>query len=221
MTLIDTAQVYRSGKNEGILGDFINYHSPGVNCSKIIVKTKWLLNITGQTTNLFHPLDAPVKKLRKTPNRMNLTYVDCYLCHGPIHISSNKQVAEGLAKCVEQGMARVVGVANYSVGDMLKMKDALAEYNVPLATDQCEYSILRHMPEKEGMLEACKANDIIFQSYSSLGQGRLSGKYSKENPPPEEHRFSIYDMEHIEPVLTVLRELATKYNVSVAVVAIN
>lgn len=221
MTFIDTAQVYGSGKSEEILGDLINNHSPGVDRSKIIVQTKWLPNVTDQATNIFHPVDAPVKQLRKTLDRMNLTYVDSYMCHGPIHLTSIKQVAEGLAKCVEEGMTKVVGVANYSVEDMLKMKDALAEYGVPLATNQCEFSILRRMPETEGMLEACKKNDIIFQSYSSLGQGRLSGKYSKENPPPKEYHFSSYDMEYIEPVLTVLRKFATKYDVSVAAVAIN
>jgi hypothetical protein len=53
-------------------------------------------------------------------------------------------------------MTKVVGMAKYSVKAIFKMKDPLAEHNIPLATNQCEYSILRHMLETEGMLEACK-----------------------------------------------------------------
>lgn len=220
-TFVDTAQVYGSGKSEEILGDLINNHSRGVDRSKIVVQTKWLPNVTDQGTNVLHPVDAPVIELRNTLQRMHLSYIDCYLVHGPIHLSSIKQAAKGLAKCVEDGMTKTVGVANYSVEDMLKMQEALAEYNIPLATNQCEYSILRRMPETEGMLEACKKNNIIFQSYSSLAQGRLSGKYTKDNPPPKEYRFSSYDMEYIEPAIAVLRKLADKYNVSVAAVALN
>ena len=221
LTFVDTAQVYGTGKSEEILGDLIRNHSPGVPRENIIVQTKWLPHVTDAATNVLHPVDAPVIQLRNTLNRMKLDYIDCYLVHGPIHISSIKQAAKGLAKCVEDGMTKTVGVANYSVDDMLKMKEALAEHGIPLATNQCEYSILRRMPETEGMLEACKANDIVFQSYSSIGQGRLSGKYSKANPPPKEYKFSSYDMEHIEPLLEVQRRIAKKHNVSVAAVALN
>jgi len=220
-TFVDTAQVYGTGRSEEILGDLINNHSSGVPREQIVVQTKWLPHVTDVGTNVLHPVDAPFKELENTLKRMNLDYIDCYLVHGPVHISSIKQVAEGLAKCVDSGMTRAVGVANYSVDDMLKMKDALAEHGIPLATNQCEYSILRRLPETEGMLEACKANSIVFQSYSSIAQGRLSGKYTKDNPPPKEYKFSSYNMEYIEPVLEVQRKLATKYNVSVAAVAIN
>ncbi|EXJ58775.1 hypothetical protein A1O7_06205 [Cladophialophora yegresii CBS 114405] len=221
MTFVDTAQVYGSGKSEEILGDLINKHSGSVPRNKIIVQTKWLPNVTDGATNVIHPVDAPLKQLRKTLERMHLDYIDCYLVHGHVHVSSIAQVAKGLAKCVEEGLTRTVGVANYSVDDMLKMKEALAEHGVPLATNQCEYSILRRMPELEGMLEACKQHRIVFQSYSSVAQGRLTGKYTKDNPPPKEYRFSKYDMEHVEPVLQVQRRLAQKYNVSVTAVALN
>ncbi|KAK5075368.1 hypothetical protein LTS08_001565 [Lithohypha guttulata] len=221
MTFVDTAQVYGSGKSEEILGDLINNHSSGIDRSKIFVQTKWLPNVTDQATNALHPVDAPVKELRNTLDRMRLQYVDSYMVHGPIHLSSIKQVAKGLAKCVEDGMTKAVGVANYSVDDMLKMKEALAEYGIPLATNQCEFSILRRLPETEGMLEACRKNDIVFQAYSSIAQGRLSGKYDIDNPPPKEYRFSSYDMKHVQPAIDELRLLGQKYGVSAASVAIN
>ncbi|KIW85671.1 hypothetical protein Z517_01063 [Fonsecaea pedrosoi CBS 271.37] len=221
MTFVDTAQVYGSGRSERILGDLVNNHSCGVDRSQIIVQTKWLPDIVDAGMNIIHPVDAPVKQLKKTLERMNLDYIDCYLVYGPAHVSSIKQAAKGMAKCVEEGMTKTVGVANYSVEDMLAMQDALAEYGIPLATNQCEYSVLRRMPEIEGMLEACKQHGIVFQSYSALAKGRLSGKHTQGNPPAKEYRFSSYKMEHLEPALRVVRRLAAKYNVSVTAVGMN
>ncbi|KAH8155926.1 hypothetical protein CIB48_g12321 [Xylaria polymorpha] len=221
LTFVDTAQVYGSGKSEEILTDLIHNYSSGADRSKIIVQTKWPPNVTDQGANVLHPVEAPFKQLQKTSDRMKLTHIDCYLVHGHIHISSIKQVAKGLAKCVEAGLTKTVGVANYFAKDMLQMKEALAKHGIPLATNQCEYSILRRMPETEGMLEACRENDIVFLSHSSIDQGRLSGKYGKDKLPPKEYRFSSYDMERVERCLQVQRKLAEKYNVSVAAVAPN
>lgn len=220
MTFVDTAQVYGSGRSEEILGDLINKHTPGGR-DKIVVQTKWLPNVTDQGTNIFHPVDAPVIQLRKTLKRMNLQYVDSYMVHGPIHLTSIASAAKGLAKCVEEGMTRTVGVANYSVDEMLKMQAALAEHGIPLATNQCEFSILRRLPETEGMLEACKKNNIVFQAYSSIAQGRLGGKYSVDNPPPKEYKFSSYDMKYVQPAIDQLTKIANGHGVPVAAVAIN
>ncbi|KIV83680.1 hypothetical protein PV11_05682 [Exophiala sideris] len=222
MTFIDTAQSYGDGESEMITGDLVRNYSGGVPRSKIQVQTKWLANVTdGKLGNILHPIDAPLKALKKTLDRMKLDYIDCYLVHGPVHVSSINQVAEGLAKCVDAGLTKTVGVANYSVDDMLDMKTALAPFGVPLATNQCEYSILRRLPETEGMLDACRKHGIVFQSYSSLGQGRLTGKYTKDNPPPKTYRFSSYPMEYIEPLHNVMRQISQRRGVPMAAVALN
>lgn len=104
---------------------------------------------------------------------------------------------------------------------MLKMRDALAQYGVPLALNQCEFSILRRIPKTSSLLQTCRENGIVFQSYSSLAQGRLAGKYIKDNPPPETYRFSSYPMEEIEPTLQVVRDIAHKRSVPMSAAALN
>ena len=126
-----------------------------------------------------------------------------------------------MAKCVDEGLTRAVGVANYSTKDMLQMQKELAEFGVPLACNQVEFHPIRRAPEINGLLEECKKQGIVFQSYSSLAQGRLTGRYTKENPPPKSYRFSQYPMEELEPVLAVLRAIATKRGVSVSAVTLN
>jgi aryl-alcohol dehydrogenase-like predicted oxidoreductase len=81
---------------------------------------------------------------------------------------------------------------------------------------------MRREPEVSGLLKACKENDIVYQSYSSLAQGRLSGKYTTEDEgPPSSYRFSNYPMKEYGPVLKVLNEIAKARKVTVAAVTLN
>ncbi|KAI0385159.1 NADP-dependent oxidoreductase domain-containing protein [Hypomontagnella monticulosa] len=216
INFIDTAEAYGDGKSEEILGDLI----AGFPRDAVVIQTKWL-GFPLAPSNILHPVEAPVRALKGSLARMKLDYVDIYLVHGHIHAQSIANVAKGLAMCVQQGLARAVGVANYDLDTFLKMRRELARYDVPLATNQCEYNVLRRHPEVAGHIAAYREMDVAFQSYSSLAQGRLTGKYTPANPPPATYRFSNYDMERVEPAIRALEDVARKRGKSVAAVALN
>jgi aryl-alcohol dehydrogenase-like predicted oxidoreductase len=216
INFIDTAPVYGNGRSEEIVGDLVR----DLPRESVVIQTKYT-GLPTEPENYLHPVDAPVRELKRSLERMKLSYVDVYMVHGPIHPQSIKNVAKGMAKCVEEGLARTVAIANYDIDGLNKMSDALAEHGIPLAAHQVEYHILRRLPEITGEIHECKKRGIVFQSYSSLAQGRLSGKYSTENPPPKTYRFSDYDMKDVEPTLQVLRDIAQKRGKSVASVALN
>lgn len=214
---IDTAQVYGSGESERICGDLVK----DLGRDQFVMQTKfWIL--PDEPKNATHPQSAPLETLKKSLQRMNLDYMDVFMIHGHIHPQSIKTIAKSLADCVEQGLTKTVAVANYSKDDMLKMQAELAQYGVPLAANQCEYHLMRREPEVSGLLRACKDNDIVFQSYSSLAQSRLSGKYGPEDEgPPNSYRFSNYPMSEFADALKVLRRIADKREISVAAVTLN
>ncbi|OIW26254.1 Aldo/keto reductase [Coniochaeta ligniaria NRRL 30616] len=216
INFIDTAAVYGDGRSEEIVGELVR----GLPRDSVVVQTKWL-GLPTAAENYVHPVDAPVIECKKSLARLGLDYVDVYMVHGPIHPQSIKNVAKGLAKLVDQGLARAVAVANYDTADVKKMEAALAEHGVPLAAQQVEYNVLRRLPETTGQIAECRQRGIVFQTYSSLAQGRLSGKYSADNPPPKTYRFSKYDMKDVEPTLQVLRGIAQKRGKSVASVSLN
>lgn len=216
INFIDTAEAYGSGESERIVGELVK----DLPRETFVIQTKYF-STPLKAANFIHPTDAPIKSLRSSLERMKLDYVDIYLVHGPIHPQSIAQIAEGMAQCVEQGLARCIGVANYDVEDVQKISDELAKFNIPLATNQCEFNILRRYPELTGNIKKCQESGMIFQSYSSLAQGRLTGKYTKENPPPKSHRFSSYKMEDLEPVLDTLKTVAERRDKSIAAVALN
>ncbi|RBR08305.1 hypothetical protein FVER53590_13199 [Fusarium verticillioides] len=216
INFIDTSEAYGKGESERIIGELVE----DIPRETIVIQTKYFSTPLKAETYL-HPVDGPVKSLKASLQRMNLEYVDIYLVHGPIHPQSIRAIAEGMAQCVEQGLAHSIGVANYDVEDVQKINDELAKFNIPLATNQCEYSILRRYPELTGNIEKCKASGMIFQSYSSLAQGRLTGKYTKDKPPPKSRCFSSYKMEDLEPVLETLERVAERRRKSIAAVALN
>lgn len=216
INFIDTAEAYGNGKSEEIIADLIE----GLPRDSYVIQTKWLSTPT-KLANYIHPIDAPLKSLRASLSRLGLDYVDIYLVHGHIHPQSIASAAEGMAKCVEQGLARAVGVANYDRDDMLKFAEELAKYNIPLAVNQNEFHCMRRLPELTGNIATAREKGIVFQSYSSLAQGRLSGKYTADNPPPKTYRFSSYDMKDVEPVLAVLRRIGERKGKSVASTSLN
>lgn len=214
---IDTAQVYGSGESERISGELVK----GLNRDSFVMQTKfWVLpddpKVVANWSN------APLTTLKSSLERCGLDAMDVYMVHGHIHPQSIATIAKSLADCVDQGLAKTVAVANYSKDDMLTMQAELAKYGVPLACNQCEYHAMRRESEVSGLLKACKDNDIVFQSYSSLAQGRLSGKYTAEDEgPPSTYRFSNYPMKEYGPVLKVLGEIAEARKVTVAAVTLN
>lgn len=187
---------------------------------KFIMQTKYYV-VPDNFKNIFTPASAPYKMLKASLERMKLDYMDVYMVHGHIHAGSIKQVAKSLADCVDEGLCKVVAVANYGVEDMLQMKEELAKYDIPLELNQCEYHVMRRLPETEGMLRTCREKGIQFQSYSSLAQGRLTGKWTPDNEPPKTYRFSSYPIKEIQHTLDVVKRIAEKRGVSMAAVALN
>jgi len=213
-TFIDTAQGYGSGRSEEICGELFR----GMPRDSYVIQTKWWV-VPDSIQNISS--DAPEINLKESLKRMNLDFVDIYMVHGHIHARSIASVAKSLSNCVEKKMCKAVAVANYDIDSMLEMQKELAKYGIPLGANQCEFSVLRRYPEVHGLLQTCKDNGIVFQSYSSLAQGRLTGKRTPENEPPKSYRFSSYPMKDIMPTVKVLEGIALDRKISTSAVALN
>ncbi len=67
------------------------------------------------------------------------------------------------------------------------------------------------MPEKVGLLDCCRELGVIPLAYSPIGQGRLTGKFSVDNPPPKARDFSAHPMEEVDKVVDVLRRIGAAH----------
>jgi aryl-alcohol dehydrogenase-like predicted oxidoreductase len=170
---IDTAEIYGSGRSERLTGQFIK----GTD-QPVLVATK------------FFPLPWRLTKksipsaLKSSLERLGRDSVDLYQIHMPTPLLTPETMMEGMVSCFETGLARTVGVSNFSQSFMLRAYSTLARHNIPLASNQVHYSLLNRSVEKNGLLARCKELGIRLIAYSPLEMGLLTGKYGPTNPPP-------------------------------------
>ena len=172
INLVDTAEVYGSGRSEHLLGNFIkNTTQP------VIVATKFF-PIPYRFTR-----KSVVRALRGSLVRLGLERVDLYQLHWPSPVVPIETYVEGLALVFQAGLARNVGVSNYNIDQMQRASKCLAKHAIPLASNQVEYHLLDRTAERSGLLDRCKQMGVRLIAYSPLAMGLLTGKYTADNPP--------------------------------------
>jgi aryl-alcohol dehydrogenase-like predicted oxidoreductase len=205
VVLFDTAEVYGSGESERIIGRLLA-RDPAVR-QRVVIATKfmpspWKLAVTS----------ALVSAARASRDRLGIETIDLYQIHGPISLRSHEALADALAAARSEGLVKAVGVSNYSAAETRSMDAALRKRGLRLASNQIEFSLLRTMPEKVGLLDCCRELGVLPLAYSPIGQGRLTGKYSAANPPPGKRTFSAHPMEQVDAVVSVLRRIGAAHD---------
>jgi aryl-alcohol dehydrogenase-like predicted oxidoreductase len=198
LTFLDTAEMYGFGKSEKYIGRFAAEGG-----TRPIVATK------------FFPLPWRVSRgaligaLRKSLKRLGMAQVDLYQIHWPFPPVSIETWMEGMADAVEAGMTKAVGVSNYNADQMRRAHATLARRNIPLASNQVQYSLLRREPERNGVQEACRELGVTLIAYSPLAMGLLGGKYTPENPPPGNRRRMAKPeyLAEIQPLIGLMRAI--------------
>jgi diketogulonate reductase-like aldo/keto reductase len=145
---IDTAQAYG---NEASVGRALR--DSGVDRSDIFVTTK------------FHPGHKdPVAEAGRSLERLGLDAVDLYLVHWPK--GGPTWAWPGMEKAHERGLARSIGVSNFSVGEL---DQVIASASVPPAVNQVLFNVVSY---RRALLDACRQRNIALEAYSPLGTGR-------------------------------------------------
>jgi len=169
---VDTAEVYGSGRSERLLGEFLKQTEQPILIATKYAPYPWRFGKT-----------ALIRALKASLERIGVESVDLYQIHFPGITMGTDTLMEGLAECVKSGMTRTVGVSNFGQTRMLAAYSALARQNIPLASNQVHYSLLRREVEKDGTLARCQELGIRLIAYSPLEQGVLTGRYTASNPP--------------------------------------
>jgi aryl-alcohol dehydrogenase-like predicted oxidoreductase len=131
-----------------------------------------------------------------------------------------------MAKLVEAGKIRSVGISNFNPDQMRRAHRQLQKVGLPLAVNQVRYSLLDRSIEKNGVLETAKELGVTIIAYTPLESGLLTGKYHK-NPELLEKKPAIWrgrlrrSMEKSRTLISALEEIALRYNVTAAQVALN
>jgi aryl-alcohol dehydrogenase-like predicted oxidoreductase len=197
VNLFDTAEVYSLGKSESLLGDCLKRDPrPVVVCSKFMPYPTRILE--SQFTSA---LDASLRRLGRQA-------IDLYYIHFPSPLLSIETMMDRMAKAVEAGKIRAVGVSNFSADQMRAAADRLEKHGIPLAANEVRYSLFHRQPEADGVLDACRERDVALVAYRPLDGGRLSASPASRTSKEEAIQES-------------LRTIAQRHGKSVSQVTLN
>jgi len=197
VVLFDTAEVYGGGESERIIGRLLA--ADPATRAKVVIATKFM-----PSPRKFDVRAALVSAARASCGRMGIESIDLYQIHGPISLRSHDALADALADAHAEGLVKAVGVSNYSAKEVRAMDAALRRRGLRLASNQVEFSLLRSKPRRVGLLACCRELGVVPLAYSPIGQGRLTGKYSAQHPPPGKRTFSAYPMAEVDEVVAEL-----------------
>ncbi len=211
ITLFDTAEIYGFGGSERFLGRFMRETGTHPRIATKFMPHPWRISKA-------QLIDA----LRGSLARLGLPSGDLYQVHVPSRLVPPSHWADALADAVELGLTASVGVSNYGADDLRRTHDLLAKRGIPLASNQVEYSLIHRDIESDGTLRACRELGVRVIAYSPIGMGLLSGKYTPSNPPGGARRLMYRGMiDKIQPLVSLIREIADAHGKTLAQVAIN
>ncbi len=216
INFFDTAEMYGFGRSEENLVKALKANN--IKDEDVIIETKW------------NPMLRRARNMRRTINK-RIKYlegytIDLYMVHQPVSFSSIKTEMKELARLVEEGKIKSVGISNYNANKMRKAHEELEKLGLPLAANQVHYSLVRRNIESNGILDTAKELGVTITAYTPLAAGLLTGKLHN-NPEALKNKNVMYRMvakrnlEESVPLVETLTEIGKAHEVLPGQVALN
>jgi len=181
-THIDTAEMYAGGYAEEIVGRAIE----GFPRANLFLTSKvW-------KTNLHY--DDVLRALDRSLFRMKTDYLDLYLIHQVEPSIPLSETMRALNRLVDEKTVRNIGVSNFAVE---RLAGAQTFADSKIVVNQVHYNLKFREPERSGLLDYCRENDIMLTAWRPLQKGML-----------------------LDSGLETLRPLEEKYGVSASTIAL-
>ncbi len=184
ITMIDTAPAYGFGRAEEIVGRAL---AEGGRREKVLIATKVGLN--WRDGQVFR--DASVRRIRQeiedSLRRLRTDRIDLYQVHWPDPSVPIEETALVLARLLQAGKIRAIGVSNFSAAEMERFR-AVA----PLHSVQPPYNLFEREAEAE-VLPYAQHHHLTVLAYGALCRGLLSGRMQTGT------RFTGDDLRRTDP----------------------
>tara|TARA_B100000519_G_scaffold190640_1_gene190301 strand:+ start:223 stop:1224 length:1002 start_codon:yes stop_codon:yes gene_type:complete len=212
ITLFDTAEVYGPNTSEELLARGLGNRRKDV---ALVTKVGFVYH-EGKTGNaaVAGRSAAPTDVTTHTDGclaRMNTDYIDLMLIHWPDHKTPHADTIGALEDLKTAGKIRYYGVSNYDV-PMMQACEAAGH----LTANQVGYHMFDRRMEAS-VLDYCKANNIGYMAYGSLGFGLLTGAFTPNTTfvdwdwrsSGKAFGLPLFEQEHFAKELSVVEQLKT------------
>lgn len=213
--LFDTAPIY-GYENEELLGEALKDYK-----DKVVLATKF--GVTGMETigdQIVQSLDSSPESIRKqldgSLKRLKVECIDLYYQHR-IDPKVEPEVVAGVMKeLISEGKIKYWGLSNAPI-DYIRRAHAVC----PVTAIEDQYSMMWRKPE-QGLFQVCDELEIGFVAYSPLGNGFLSGKYTKDTKYQDGDfrnmmgRFKPEVIDQNQALLDLIAQIAERKNATSA-----
>ena len=182
INFLDTAQIYGPLTNEELVGRAVKGHR-----DEYVIASKFQRNLDGAVPGDMSTLggiDCSAENVRKTVDgslqRLGTDHIDLYYQH---RVDPNVEIEEtvgALAELVQAGKVLHIGLSEAAPETIRR-----AHTVHPITALQTEYSVFAREPEAE-IIPTCRELGIGFVSYSPLGRGFLSGRFTSPDELAED-----------------------------------
>jgi aryl-alcohol dehydrogenase-like predicted oxidoreductase len=181
---IDTANVYTKGTSESITAVTLE----GGKRQKVFLATKVHGKMgdgpNEQGNSRWHILHQCEESLR----RLKTDHIDLYQVHRPQAAIPIDETLRALDDLVRAGKVRYIGTSTYAAWQVVESLWASRELGLErFVTEQPPYNLLERRIERE-LLPMAATFGLGIIPWSPLAGGKLTGKYTRGKPAPENSR---------------------------------
>lgn len=169
VTFLDTANAYGAGNNEKLIARVL-----GARRSEIEISTKFGFVFTSDGPSVDGHPDRIEQRCDESLSRLATDVIDLYFLHRPDPEVPIEETVGGMARLVEQGKVRHLGLCEVS-SKTLRRAHAVH----PIAAVQSEYSLWTRDPEAH-VLPACRELGVGFVPFSPIGRAVLTGTIDRD-----------------------------------------
>lgn len=220
INFFDTADMYANGQSEIILGKAL-----GNNRKNALIATKICFRAGQAAFQAGISAKQLIEQTQQSLKNLGSDYIDVLLLHNDDPITPQDETLRALENLVNRGMVRYVGLSNFQAWKASAMVQRQKDLNYnPFITSQMHYSILNREVEAE-FVPMSLHHGLGMMVWSPLSSGFLTGKYTRNNPQPNDSRLNTFDLGLFDrelgyTVIDTLAQLAEKYNTTTTALSI-
>jgi aryl-alcohol dehydrogenase-like predicted oxidoreductase len=225
VNLFDTSNVYSTGVAEEILGKAI----AGLR-DEVLISTKATFPMSDKVNDYGSSRLHLIKACEDSLKRMGTDYIDIYHMHGFDANTPVEETLKALDNLVQSGKVRYIACSNFSGWHLMKSLSVSERYGwTKYIGHQAYYSLVNRDFEWELMPLGIDQN-VGTIVWSPLASGLLTGKYRRNQPPPQDARVvqggspvpgDTIDNERLYKIVDKLEEISEETGKTISQVSLN
>ncbi len=190
INFLDTANVYSRGNSEEATGAALKRNGKR---NQVILATK-VHGVMGEGPNdLGNSRRHIIEQCEASLRRLQTDYIDLYQIHRPQPDIPIDETLRALDDLVRSGKVRYLGTSTFAAWQLVESLWVSKELGLNrFVCEQPPYNLLDRRIERE-LIPMAQTYGFGIISWSPLGGGLLTGKYNRDEAPPEDSRFANWE----------------------------